>query len=498
MPKKVKGIVRSVLFLGMLISMLSAVNQILVPKYIYANSTWPTTSSYQQFYEMRENSIDVLFLGSSVCVNAFSPQEIYNLYGIRSYNLGSEQQSIFLSYYWLKEALRFQNPQAVVLDTRFLMTIHPESKINTTEGLTRKCLDPMKWSRVKAEAVKDLCTIDEAQSELSYYLTNIRFHSRWNSLTEYDIDLSRIRHAELKGYSAIADYNEYPYEPFELKEPDSYKDFDASVNTLMMEYLNRTVELCKENQIRLILVSLPGNKMNDGIHNGLTRYAEEHELDYYNLCEKQHYENIGAVLPRENVIGHENLWGSIKMSQYIGKILSETYGVAAVGDEQWENTEDYYTQIIKNCELTHISDFAEYLKAVDDSCYSVFISVQEDAGGKFSDEVKQALKELGLKIDVSERPGYSYYAVLNPGEPVIEQISKEGLTRTGSFRNGRSVYSITSQGAEAGKKAQIEIDGVEYTVNKRGFNIVVYDHMTMRVIDRVRFDTKGDNKNAVR
>lgn len=99
--------VRGLLFLLVLAASLYFINEMLMPKYILKNSTWPTTSSYNQFYQMENDSIDVLFFGSSVAVNSFSPQEIYNEYGIRSYNLGSEQQSIFLSYFWLKEALRF-------------------------------------------------------------------------------------------------------------------------------------------------------------------------------------------------------------------------------------------------------------------------------------------------------------------------------------------------------------------------------------------------------
>ena len=159
MKEQIKNIFKCVLFLLILLCSLTAINKVLVPKYILKNSTWPTTSSYRQFYKMEPNSIDVLFFGSSVCVNAFIPQEIYNDYGIRSYNLGSEQQSIFLSYYWLKEALRSQKPQVVVLDTKFMWDLHPENPINTTEGLTRKCLDPMHYSDVKKEAVHNLCEL---------------------------------------------------------------------------------------------------------------------------------------------------------------------------------------------------------------------------------------------------------------------------------------------------------------------------------------------------
>ena len=494
MQDRIEGVVKSAIFIIILVIMLYYINQILQPKYIYKNSTWPTTSSYNQFYQMDENSIDVFFLGSSVCVNAFSPQEIYNDYGIRSYNLGSEQQSIFLSYFWLKEALRFQHPQVVVLDTNFLFELHPESAINTTEGLTRKCLDPMKWSGVKAEAVNDLCSIDESQSKLSYYLTNIRFHSRWSSLAEYDIDMSEVQYAELKGYSAIATYGSQSYTTFDLRDPDKYQDFEP----IMQEYLDRTVELCKENDIKFVLVSLPGTSMNDGIHNSLTRYASDNNLDYYNLCETGNYEAIGAILPEESVIGHENLWGSIKMSKYIGKLLLETYDVVAVQDTQWEETKDYYEYVIKNCELIHISDFVEYLKAIDDQNYSVFVSVGNDAITGLTDEMKEALRELGMKTDWADKYRWSYYAVILPNETIIEEASDDELTITGGFRGNRSVYTITSNGYYTGSTATITIDGTNYSKNGRGFNIVVYDNVAMKVIDQVRFDTGGTNVTAVR
>lgn len=498
MQSRIKGIVKSIVFLTILVFTLYCINQILQPKYIYKNSIWPTTSSYNQFYRMEKNSIDVIFLGSSVCVNAFCPQEIYNNYGIRSYNLGSEQQSIFLSYFWLKEALRFQSPQVVVLDTRFLFELHPENAINTTEGLTRKCLDPMRWSSIKAEAVNDLCSIDESQSKLSYYLTNIRFHSRWSSLAEYDIDMSEAYYAELKGYSAIATYGQQSYMTFDSSDPDKYQDFEPT----MQDYLDRIVKLCRENDIKLVLVSLPGNSMDDGIHNSITKYAFNNNIDYYNLCETDNYKAIGAKLPRENVVKHENLWGSIKMSKYIGKMLSETYDVVGVQDSQWEKTKDYYEHVIKNCELSHISDFTEYLKAIDTQNYSVFISVQDNAASGLTDEMKEGLRGLGLKTDWGDKYCWSYYAIILPNENIIEKAGEETLTITGEFRDFRdnkSVYTITSSGYNAGGGiAAITIDGTNYSKNGRGFNIVVYDNVTMKVIDQVQFDTGGRNVAAIR
>lgn len=51
-----------------------------------------STITYSNFYRLPEESVDVVFLGSSHSLNAFIPQELYNEYGITSYNLSSSSQ----------------------------------------------------------------------------------------------------------------------------------------------------------------------------------------------------------------------------------------------------------------------------------------------------------------------------------------------------------------------------------------------------------------------
>ncbi len=153
----------------------------------------------------------------------------------------------------------------------------------------------------------------------------------------------------------------------------------------MQVYLDKTVELCRDAGITLVLVSLPGNPMNDAYNNTLKEYAQDKGIDYCNMCETEIYASIGAVLPRENAIGHANLWGAIKTSRYVGGLLADRYQVAAVWDEQYEATKEYYDHIVKNCELTHITDMGEYLRVISDDGYTVFIAARDDATQGLSD-----------------------------------------------------------------------------------------------------------------
>ena len=113
--KRAFKVLKCLIFCLLAVLMVHGINRVLKIK----GQEYGVYSPYAQyggFYEMEKNTVDVLFLGSSHCYCGFSPQEFYDRCGIRSYNLGSSRQSTWLSYYWLREALKTQTPQAVVMD----------------------------------------------------------------------------------------------------------------------------------------------------------------------------------------------------------------------------------------------------------------------------------------------------------------------------------------------------------------------------------------------
>ena len=89
--KEKKSVLRHALILLVtLILMAVLAGEIFKPKFRNDNY-WPLDVTYQSFYEMEKDSVDVIFLGSSHAISAFSPQELYDECGIRSFNLGSEE-----------------------------------------------------------------------------------------------------------------------------------------------------------------------------------------------------------------------------------------------------------------------------------------------------------------------------------------------------------------------------------------------------------------------
>ena len=481
--KKNIRLIKCVVFLLILALLVHSINTVLQPKYNYSNTPWPSTTTFNQFYQMKRNSIDVLFLGSSVCINNFSPMQLYRDYHIRSYNLGSQQQSLFASYYWLKEALRFHSPKAVVLDTKFCVAFYDNTPFNTTEGLMRKTLDPMRISPVKIEAVRELCTIDKSQSALSFFLKNIRYHGRWTSLSKSDFDQKNDQYSKLMGY-APGNSTATSFETFTPSDPDAVA---SNMHGLAMEYLEKIADLCNEKGIQLILVNLAGNLTNDGIHNEFVRFAQDKNADYYNFCETELYNQVGAVLPEESIINHANFKGAAKMTDFMGRLLTSQYGIEGVEDPQWGDLLDVYSSGAAEELLLSSQDMVSYIQNLPHQC-TVFIAAKDEASYALPPAVNEALQQKGLRTDWSEsmfRQGY--VAVLSPAG--IYEESGGRIIHRGMLHDCAKPFTVISAGYHNSPEASIMINGTEYSLNRRGLNIVVYSHLYEKVVDVVNFDT---------
>lgn len=461
------------------------INKILVPKYYY-NDLWPTTSTYAGFYRMDEDSIDVLCLGSSHAAAGFNPQVIYDAYGIRSYNLACEQQNMFTSYYWIKEALRYQKPQVILFDTYMLFPVNQAEALNSAESCTRKAFDGMRWSGVKAEAVKEMCRLDEEQSEISYYLPNVRYHTRWTELKEEDFRFVQMnRHYELKGYTPLERRIAMEYQPF--VSGDNLEQ--AEMVPLMQEYLNKIVELCENNEIKLILFKTPSVTQRITNYNTVSQYAAEKGLEYWDFNEASAYKDSALVFEEDmNDDMHMNIWGAQKLSLYIGFRLQGKCEVVGRIDEQWESTKKYYQDILNDCQLKYITDIHEYLPTVNQERYTIFLTVLGDGMRFMDDETLKEFRSLGEGLAMDYEEYGSCWAVIDRGS-VLENAGMSKLTYHGSMRNHLLDYEVISGGAaEGGYTCSVKINDMEAAVAKAGINIVVYNNTTMKVIDSVCYN----------
>ena len=68
------------------------------------------------FYENEENTVDVLFLGSSHMYTNVNTGMLWSDYGIAAYDLGGADQPFWNTYYFMTEALKTQKPKVIVAE----------------------------------------------------------------------------------------------------------------------------------------------------------------------------------------------------------------------------------------------------------------------------------------------------------------------------------------------------------------------------------------------
>ncbi len=307
-----------IIFILIIAVIMTVLGMIFIPKF-YLSDDWATTCTYREFYEQEDNTDDVIFLGSSRGACAFDPIQMEDETGLIGYNLCCEMQNVSSSYYWLKEALRSQKPKVVVLDTNYLYLNRDNNSNLFTEGTVRKAIDNMHLSIPKLEMIRYNCSVDESQDIIDYIFPILRFHDRWQELSMHDIAYEP---SGLRGYNPI-NYNKTNDQLYSTYE-DSDKRDTTAMDEEMSDYLSRINELCKTEDIRLILVSPVSNEESAARHNTTLKWCNDNDCRFIDYNITGLYNSINYNFYEDNSSGnHANISGARKMTSYLSQIISE-------------------------------------------------------------------------------------------------------------------------------------------------------------------------------
>ena len=132
---------------------------------------------------------------------------------------------------------------------------------------------------------------------------------------------------------------------------------------------------------------------------------------------------------------------------------------------------------------------SEYINSLCDQDYTVFISFKEDGPLVIDSEIKTSLENLGVDIEYIEDSKSNSISIINNGSLIESECSEQRIEREGRFDLGHA-YKVVLDGDEG----QIIVDGLDYSNNKRGINVVVYDNKQNCVVDSVNIDTYADEQ----
>ncbi len=465
---------------------------------------WNNYDRTQDFYEQPGNTIETIFLGASVTVNGIAPTELYEDYGICSYNLGTEKQPMLASYYWMEEAYRLhpETLKTFVLDVSML-------RQDTDESFLHKALDAMQFSRVKLNAVKDYAK--DFSEVFSWFIPVFTYHDRWSSLTKEDF--------EKYGYNTSSGTRGYHFALGKLLDSNSASEITvptylvdeeaepAEFNEEALVYFKKMVEFCNWKGIKLVLIKTPVlNDWDSSEHNAAMKVAEKYQLDFFDFNFYPYIDEIHYNNATDSVEGkHMNYYGAKKLTAWLGNYLTQYCGNTDVrGNETYafmETEVEEYNRHILRAELGDIEDVSEYLQVLyDKRDVTILITVKDDAAKSLSQEQRDRFALMGLEKLSALAYRDSYLGVIVNGEVIYEEskhLDKEAedaekseliSSYEGTLADGSS-YAIISGGHYLGNISSCIIDGKDYSVNTRGLNIIVYDNKRQKVMDTTVFNT---------
>jgi len=331
------------------------IQALLVPKYMSSSREGNLVAEY---YKETTNH-DVLFVGDCEVYENFSPITLWKNYGITSYIRGSGQQLIWQSYYLLEEMLEKETPKAVVFNVLAMEYNEPQK-----EEYNRMSIDGMKWSSSKINNI--LASMLDDESFISYVFPLLRFHSRWNEITDEDFKyIFKRDNVSIAGYMLRADVK--PLDTEALPSKRTLSDYSFGDNAYY--YLDKMRTLCQEKGVQLILIKAPVaypywyEQWDEQIKD----YAEKYNLTYINFIED--IDTIGIDFNTDTYDGglHLNVYGAEKLSDYFGKILADLINFDDhSNDEQlnaiWQQKCDAYDKM-KELQLSDLAEYG-YLKSL--------------------------------------------------------------------------------------------------------------------------------------
>lgn len=531
-----KKYMRGALFCVIAILFFGAINYIVNPIWL----EWNNYSTTRGFYKEEKNTIETIFVGASIIVNGITPMELYENYGICSYNLGTEQQPMLASYYWVEEAYRLhpETLKTVVLDVSML-------RRTPDDAFYRKALEAMQFSEVKYHAIKEYTT--NFTELVSYLVPVLSYHDRWKVLTDLDFnDMEKEVLQFTRGYNFVTTKLIDLVNSFtEISVPCYILDENAGESTFNLEslfYLKRMIAFCSEHNVKLVLIKTPViGSWSSSDHNAVQNIVDVYGLDFLDFNFSPYLDDLGynhAIDSWDG--GHMNYNGARKLSRWIGDYLvNECDNTDVRGYNKYsflESELEDYKRCIMSAELEKIVDPCIYISSVmSREGYVLFVSVKDEASFSLSDEQRKRLNSLGL-IKLSELTyRKSYLAVIDDGRIVIEKsetagkenyekeqgsdneerindmeniehvfaetVSEKGVDEekylpivyTGKLADG-TAYKVTSGGMLSGCVSSCQIEGMEYSPNHRGLNFVLYDKVLSRVVDVSFFDTYASSE----
>ncbi len=349
-------------------------------------------SKNRDFIE-HSDSYDVLFFGNSHMANGVFPMELWNDYGIVSYNLAGFGLPMPAIYWVMKNALDESEPALVIIDCYNLAS---EEKAGRKEMLAA-------------------------------------YHDR-----RWDLDQT-----DFEGKVNVQKGAEIAFDVVSPNKMAQRPEKTVEVDSVGVEYLRRMIEECQNRNIEVMLTYLPFPASEEDWEEALyvEDIAREYEVSYINFLDLS---VVDLAVDCSDKNSHLNGSGGRKVTAYIGKYIDEHYNIADHRGEGayagWEEDYRQYTRY-KLDVMAQTETLDKYLMMLADPAFDCCIYVDGEAGIWRQNEmymplVENIAGERTEKLSQAVTSGGDYFLMVdNKRRGLNENVDGKQFSIETSFGN---------------------------------------------------------------
>ncbi len=311
------------------------------------------------FYEEEDDTIDVIYMGTSATNRYYNPGQAYEEEGVAAYNMAIMGMPMFFVSTMIDEVEKTQDPDLYIIEVRNVL----KSKNEVTDAHIRRVTDSMKFSSNRFKAIDIALDYTEGATgkksniddeKLSYYIPIIKYHSRATSgeLTAGDVFLA-------DGQSAVKGYVLSPLTVTQKAQKESvYSDERKDMAPEMTAAFEDALDACDalKAEGKEILFVLSPYVVREGQmdkFNTARDMVEARGYDFLNCNDEAVLEEMGIDWETDFYNSkHVNYQGAEKYTRFLTKFIKENYEIPdRRGDEaysSWAEAYDKYRDYVKD------------------------------------------------------------------------------------------------------------------------------------------------------
>jgi hypothetical protein len=261
--------------------------------------------------------VDVITLGSSHAHCAVLPMEMWRVAGVTALDVTGPSQPMPTTLAFLREALKTQDPQVVLLEVCLVDAPEPLSYRNKAN------FDTMPWGLPKIAGILNAAPVNQWEH---LFVPLLSYHDRWTELQPGDFNPSKRRGLPfMRGALYLHDVEEVDEQP-------GRRNISEEGYVAGLPYVREIARLCGSRGIRLILFNAP--PPHPALPSGealMGRLAadlgtEFPDIDYLDMNDLRDVVGLDHASDFKDA-SHLNGSGATKVSVWLAHELQTAYGV---------------------------------------------------------------------------------------------------------------------------------------------------------------------------